>query len=221
MHTSRFRPATPQDVAFLAEGVRIAERIPAADELTIYEAVFGFTRSELDGFLTETLRQDGGDYPLTFGTFFVLERDGDPVACCAGWVEAAHGLPSGHITAMAISRYLGSRRWRERAPFIRALAAAAPSRSPQTLQLESFYTAPAFRGQGSTRRLIEGVLGVLAVGPVAPRTAEISLLAENRQAAGAYAKSGFQAVWTTPTAEEVFRGLTGSRGFMQMRRDLR
>lgn len=218
MNTARFRAATAEDADFLAEGVRIAERIPATDDLTVYEAVFGFTREELDRFLASTLGEEGGDYPLTFGTFFVLEREGIPVACCAGWVEAVHGLPSGHLTAMQISRFLGTKRWRERAQFIRALAASAPARSPMALQLESFYTAPQFRGRGSTRRLIEGVLGVLAAGEGSPRTAEISLLVENRPAAGAYAKAGFEPVWTTPLVDGLFREVTGSRGFLQLRR---
>lgn len=220
MELARFRPATVEDVDFIAEGVRIAERVPASEDLSVYEAVFGFTRAELDRFLSSTLTQDGGDYPLTFGTFFVLEREGSPVACCAGWIEAAHGVPSGHIAAMAISRFLGGKRWRERAPFIRALAESAPPRTPMALQLESFYTAPDFRGRGSTRRLIEGAIADLAPNAASPAIAEISLLAENRQAAGAYSKAGFESAWSTPSVNEVFRGLTGSRGFIQMRRNL-
>lgn len=50
--------------------------------------------------------------------------------------------------------------------------------------------------------------------------AEISLLKENHVAAAAYAKSGFEVTWSTPDIDEQFFALTGSRGFLQMRRVL-
>jgi GNAT superfamily N-acetyltransferase len=221
MDDLHFRPATRLDVGFLVKAVRAAERVPVGeDDACIYETVFGFTHDEVDRFLTESLSEEGDGSPLTFRTFFVLEAGGRPVACCSAWVEAAGGAPSGRITAMMISRFLGSARWRECMPAVRALADSVPPRTPGAAQLESFYTDPEYRRRGATHHLIEGALRALATGSAAPGIAEINLLRENEAAARAYAKSGFEVVSSTAPTNALLERLTGSRGFIQMRRSL-
>lgn len=215
-----FRAATPDDVGFLVDAVRISERVPIGRETSLYESIFGLSREEVDAFLAESLLQDVGGCQLSYRTFHVLADGERPVACCSAWVEAARGAPSGRLVAMTISRFIGVARWKARMMAIRALSASVPSRTPMTLQLESFYTRPEFRGQGATSHLIDGAIAALASRDVRPRTAEISLLAENVGAARAYMKSGFEHVWSTSPGNPRFRELTGSAGFIQMRREI-
>lgn len=218
MGTIVFREATARDADFLVKAVRRAEQVPLGENRCMYECIVGLTGEEVDRFLSEMLSQDGSDHQLTFRTFCVLANEDVPVACCAAWIEAGKGVPSGLTVAMALSRFIGTKRWRERAPTIGALAACAPRRTPLALQLESFYVEPAFRGHGATTQLIEGVAQTLAHAGRLPESAEISLLQENRGAASAYLKSGFEVAWTTPHIDERLRALTGSNGFLQMRR---
>ncbi len=213
-----FRAATPDDVAFLVNAVRISERVPIGSETSLYESIFGLSRGEVDESLAESLMRDVGGSQLPYRTFHVLADGERPVACCSAWIEAARGAPSGRLVAMTISRFIGAARWKARMGAIRALSASVPVRTPLALQLESFYTKPEFRGQGATGQLIDGALAALATRGIHPQTAEISLLKENAGAARAYLKSGFEHVWSTSPGNPEFKELTGSAGFVQVRR---
>ena len=220
MDAPRFREATALDAGFLAKAVRQAEQVPLGEGRCMYERLVDLTGDEIDRFLVDMLSNDGSDHQLTFRTFSVLEQSGVAVACCAAWIEAARGRPSGLSIAMALSRFIGIKRWREHASAIGVVAECAPRRTPMALQLESFYVEPAHRGRGATSRLIEGVLTTFADAGRLPAFAEISLLQENRDAERAYSKAGFEVVWRTPLVDERLRALTGSDGFVQMRRAL-
>ena len=215
----RIRAAEPRDLAFLVTGIRESERVPA-DGRTMYEAIFAMTTAEVERFLGETLRTGPADWGLSLERFLVSERAGTPVGACAAWVEAAHGVPSGHLAAIAISRFLGGTRWRASGTRVRALASSAPHRSAGALQLESFYTAPEARGLGVSARLIAQAIAHAMAGPGGPPIAEIGLLVENEAAARAYAKAGFAPAWRTAAPNPAFREATGSVGFVQLRRAL-
>lgn len=220
MDEFQFRDATVDDVDFLATATNAAERLPNADGAGMYERVYGLTSEECDRFLRETLAQETRDNQLTFRTFGVLMRGSRPVACCSAWVEAQGGQPSGLKLAIAVSRFIGSKRWRERNSASAVLARCSPKRTPGALQLETFYVEPGSRGMGGTGRLINDVLRKFMGTEEPPSVAEISLLIENQAAAAAYAKSGFDVAWSAPDTDEQFLALTGSRGFVQMRRVL-
>ncbi len=220
MQALQFRKATAEDVGFLARAVQTAERVRLGDDRTIYESVFGLTQQEVEEFVVGALAREGGEGPLTYRNFCVLAREDAPVACCSAWIEAMQGVPSGHIVGTAVSRFIGARRWRERAAGIRALARAAPRRTPLALQLESFFVDPSIRGRGATGLLISGVLRKYAARDQAPEQAEISLFSENESAVRAYAKAGFEVAWRTEATTALFSELTGSLGFLQMRRAL-
>jgi GNAT superfamily N-acetyltransferase len=219
MDELRFREATIDDVGFLVTASKAAERLPTGGD-GMYQRVYGLTNEEVDRFFTETLAQDTKDNQLTFRTFNVLVRGAQRVGCCSAWVEAQSGQPNGLKVAMAVSRFLGAERWRGRSTSSAVLAKCAPKRTPGALQLETFYVVPEDRGKGLTARLIQGVVKRFSDAERPPPLAEISLLRENQAAAAAYAKSGFEPGWSTADTDEQFLALTGSRGFLQMRRVL-
>jgi len=220
MDELRLRQATIDDLSFLVTASRAAERLPNGDGDGIYERVYGLTNEEVDRFFSETLAQDTKDNQLTFKTFNVIVLGAQPVACCSAWVEAQSGQPSGLKVAMAVSRFLGAGRWRDRSASSTTLAKCAPRRTSGALQLETFYVVPDCRGKGLAGRLIEGVVERFSCAGRAPSLAEISLLRENKAAAAAYTKAGFEPGLSPATTDEQFFALTGSRGFLQMRRVL-
>jgi GNAT superfamily N-acetyltransferase len=215
-----FRRASDSDAEFLAMAIHAAERVPLGEGVSLYECVFGLTREEVGRFLVETLLEQSAGHQLGLGSLFVLEQGRRPVACCAGWIEALDGPPSGMVVATAVSRFVGRQRWKDRRTSIGLLAKCTPSRSTSALQLESFYVDPALRGQGAAGRLIEGVLGTYEVRDRIPEYAEITLLQENEPASRAYGKAGFKVVRRTERNHDAFAAMTGSRGFIQMRRHL-
>jgi len=141
------------------------------------------------------------------------------VACCTQWVESEGAAPSGTTVAMLMSRFLGISRLRSRASFIRALAAVAPKRTAGSLQLESFFVAPEFRGAGLAAALTSYCISETTARSTTTH-AEISLLAENTAAARAYRSAGFESFWHTPANDPLFAERTGSAGFVQLRRTI-
>jgi GNAT superfamily N-acetyltransferase len=219
MHELVFRPALVSDVAFLTRAICAAERLPLAEPCTMYERMFGMTPVELDAFLTEALVSDGVGHQLTVRSFNVLEASGKPIACCAAWIESASGQPSGLKTSVLVSRFLGATRWRACASAIRAVGRNAPRRTALSLQLETFFVEPAHRGRGLTRQLIEeSVVSVLRES--SPGAAEIVLLRENVHARAVYEHCGFSLAWQTDVRDAEFEALTGSTGYLLLRRAL-
>jgi GNAT superfamily N-acetyltransferase len=203
--------AQTHHLPFVVEAMLAAERVPRG--MTMYEAIFGVSSDELRTFLAETLSYDAPGRPLSLGSFRLLAVDNAPVACCASWVEPRDGTASGAWVAMALSRHLGIGRFRARAREIRLLSEMAPRRSPGTLQLESFFVQPEFRGRRLTEQLIGHCLTQDSGGATA---AEISLLEENRPAISAYSEAGFLERWRSTAEPDAFNELTGSRGFVQL-----
>ena len=203
--------ALSSQLGFIIDAILAAERVPIGR--TMYESVFGISVDELRLFLSETLMQDSIGRPLSLGAFRVLTEGGEPIACCAAWVEPRDGMASGTWTAMALSRHIGMSRFRSRSGAVRTLAEVSPRRSPGILQLESFFVRPEYRGRGLTRRLIDESLRADDTGNV---RAEIGLLEENSSAMGAYSAAGFVECWRTRSSTDAFYSLTGSRGFVQL-----
>ena len=219
MDNATLRSATPDDVSFLVRGILAAERLPSNADVTTYERVFGMEREELIGFLRGILAQPTAGHQLAYGSFHILALQGEPVACCAAWVEALNGAPSGKIIAVALSRFLGIQRWKARRGYIQSFMASVPPRSVGQLQLESFFVEPSARGRGMTAQLIEGVLEHSSSLTNRPSAAEISLFRENSAAIRAYQKAGFEIGWSSPP-NEALQDLLGSRGFVKMQRSL-
>src|SRR5436190_7874094 len=121
-----FREAAIDDVPFLVIASRNAEQLPNGDGDGMYERIYGLTHEECDRFYAETLAQETKDNQLTYRTFNVLTRGDRTIGCCSAWVEAQSGQPSGLKLAMAVSRFLGAKRWRERTPSSATLAKCAP-----------------------------------------------------------------------------------------------
>lgn len=218
--TGLLTPATEAEIDFLVEAIVSAERLPNDNVRTMYEVIYGISREELAEFLRVALRSDHVGSPLSLMAFRLIFENGLPIACCAGWMEASTGVPSGSLVAMLLSRFLGAKRLRTRSEEIRLLASVAPKRSPHTLQLESFYVTPDWRGRGYTRRLIEGYFAEYSERASRALSAEISLLLENTAARRAYTAAGFDEQWSTEICPPRFRELTGSNGFCQLRRTL-
>jgi ribosomal protein S18 acetylase RimI-like enzyme len=215
-----FRRAAPSDVPFLIVAVKAAERVRTGEDLSSYEKLFGMSAVEFDTFLARTLPLEGSGHQLTFGTFYVVTRNEEPVGCCSAWVEAANGVASGFKVATALTHFLGSRRWNAGRAGIKAFSGCAPHRTPGALQMETFYVDPGSRGRGITAHLIEAVLSSFRAASLAPEAAEISLLNGNREALRAYEKAGFQLHWKSNTDSPFFEQLTGCSGFLQLRRAL-
>lgn len=214
------RAARPDDIPFLVGSVRASEQLPGNASDSMYHRIYGLSDSEVDQLVTESLSAETEGHQLSLGSFLIVSHFDTQIGCCARWIENAGGKASGARLAMLISRSLGLSRWRTRAAAIRAISGSAPLRSVGALQLESFFVAEAFRGMGIVGTLVNAAIRSVEGVERSPTVAEISLLVENEAATRAYRKLGFDPVHAASIACEQFVELTGSSGFIQLRRYL-
>jgi ribosomal protein S18 acetylase RimI-like enzyme len=214
-------PATSDDDDFLVEAILAAEQLPRHDGATMYEILLGVSRESCDEFFRFALNQDSKGHQLSRSSFIVIWVGATPVACCAAWVEATGSQQSGMSTAFLMAEFLGRETFKHRMRALRTISQSAPKRSTGTIQLETFYVARTFRGRGLVSRLIGEALQRRAESSsFPPPSAEISLLSENRAALGAYLRSGFRQVSRPPSVSSGFAELTGSIGYLQLRKEL-
>lgn len=221
MSNYTLRRATSQDAHLLIEAILAAERLPLADDRSMYEALLGFDRRECMAFLQFALGQNVAGHQLSYDSFRVLCCGGEPAACCATWIEGVNAAPSSFAVAMLMASFLGKERWAARAPALRIVSATVPKRTQGYLQLETFFVAPRHRGQGLVTRLINEIAFEHSVPEsAAALTAEIVLFRENQSAIRAYRAAGFLRSVPTADASSEFIALTGSRGYLHIQRDL-
>lgn len=211
-----FRPARPDDQSFLLEAIVQAEKLTNGQ--SSYAAIYGMNEAEVQAFLAKALALPGRGCQLSLDCFFVLIHASCPVACCCAWVEADDGVSSGFKLAAILTRFLGLPALRAAAPALRAFAQVSPVRTPGALQLEAFYVAPDFLGQGLVDRLIASVQQAFAASGRLPQRAEISLLQENTRALRAYTHAGFSLKAKSPAPPALFVDLTGSAGMIQLQK---
>jgi GNAT superfamily N-acetyltransferase len=192
------RPATLQDVPFLARAIREAEA--GGGGAATYERLFDLTETECLATLAAMLEEEIDGSELSVGAFLLAEDAANqPIAACAAWVEGAEGQPSSLLKAQLLHHTLGPERFRAAQPRLRLLAEVALERTQGALQLESFFTHPNARGKGIARQLIAAQLHRHP----AARRAEIQLTTANAAARAAYARAGFaeQATRRHPSPE--------------------
>ena len=213
-----FRKAALTDLAFIIRAVKAAERLGTCEASgSTYEKLFILSSTEVDALLDQALTIESSGYQLTLSTFYVCTQDEVPVACCSAWVEAADGVASGFKIASVLSEFVGLDKWIDAKAAIKAFSNASPQRTPGSLQMETFFVEPDCRGQGLTSKIIADVTRLFHSALLSPKIAEITLLERNSEALRAYEKAGFHIYRKGAPGNPLFKELTGSVGFIQLR----
>jgi GNAT superfamily N-acetyltransferase len=219
MAFTNLRRAAVADMPFLLEAIVAAEG-GADGRPTTYENLLSLSRDALLAVIPKMLAAGGSGHPLALASFFILEDGQAPLATCAAWIEGEGGVASGFKVAMLLREFCGAARWVESKHRIRALSSGTPPRTPGTLQMETFFVVPTERGKGTTARLIAAVLDWHKHANVPFPGVEISLLEDNTSALKAYRRAGFRIQQECKSTGPVFREITGSDGFVQLRLDV-
>jgi len=203
------RPAQPEDMSFIVDCIRSAES--AGTGRVSYAEIFGLTPQELDHLLTQLADDDTGQHEHSLNAFYILEREGKPVAGASAWIEGQEGLPSGTLKSQVISFALGFDRWRQATEQLKQVASINIARQTGALQLDGFYTVPEERGKGHVQMLIHQIVDLKLRQHPELNKAQILLMNENPAAQKAYRKAGFEVVRETRTDDTaVIRMLNGS-----------
>lgn len=212
--STRLRPATPDDRAFLAWVMLAASRshLPRG----IWDLMVGGEDASVLAFLERLVNSEVPTF-CHHGRFLIAEVDGVPAAALSGYSGADGPGPLGEIEAKAYQD-LG---WSEDALIaanarVSEIAPCFPEQPPDAWIVEWVATRPEFRRRGLVHSLLESML---ARGRSAGwRRAQISILIGNTPAQCAYERVGFRILDERRSA--VFAARVGCPGIARLARTL-
>lgn len=212
------RPATEADAPFLAEAIISAEG--SGGKPVTYQGLFNFTDQELQEALTAAAAEDLPGCELCYPNFLIAETpEAEPVAACAGWLEAEEDVSSNLIKAQLLPHVVGLQRWKSARERLRLFAGVSIARSPGALQLDEFYVRPAHRRKGLVTQLIAAHRERFAAKPYALE--EIILSDANTRAQKAYQKAGFTELRRTHSEDPALRQVLNGNGLVLLQRQAR
>ncbi len=208
----QLRIGEEKDTPFLAKTVREAEA--SGGPRSTYGVLFELPPQRVEEKLHDLIEENIEGCELGFSNFIVVtDRDGVPVAACAGWIEGTGNQASGFLRGQMLSYGFGPERWKDAQEGLRALSQVHPQRTPGAFQLESFYVDPVMRGRGLVGRMIdkhfERHAGQFEI-------AEIQMANHNRAARRSYEKAGFKMTNELISDSPLLRAILGTNGMLLM-----
>lgn len=203
----KFREATADDVLFLIDCVLHAEQV--GDTSTTYQQIFKITLSEVVGLLQKIFEEECSEQEICAEQFIVIEHNQELIGGCSAWIEP-DGLSSAHLKAQLLAHCLGNDKFGQHLSVLRLFNTCHIPRTPGTLQLESFYISPEFRGQQLLKELIDNQITIYKKKFPTCSIAEIQLTNSNLRALRAYQKCGFEQDAVSEINNEIIPYLGGS-----------
>lgn len=207
------RKAIQNDIPFLIDCILAAEGFAGK---STYEIIFDLSREEVRNILTKIFEEDIENQEICVNSFAVIEYKSQWVAGCAAWIEGKENIGSGTLKATAFSYFVTDKL--KNNPKIEALADVNIPRTFGTIQLESFYTIPEFRGKKLSNLLIDFHLGNLKNKAI--HAAEIITVTENQSAIRAYQNANFKIVENSTSENPLVKEILGANGKTLLRRKL-
>ena len=208
-----FRQATPADIPFLVICVLQAERVNTA---STYQQIFSLSLSETQKLIQTIFEEDCSEQEICASQFLVIEYAGKLIGGCSAWIEPTD-LSSAHLKAQLLAFSLGNEKFQEAIPVLKLFTYCQIPRTPGSLQLESFYIDPNFRGQNIIQKLIENQIAIFT--NQSCNTAEIQLTNNNIRALKAYQKCGFAQDFESNTDDRLIPYL-GANGKIRLTQKL-
>lgn len=213
------RQAELSDIDFIIEAIIEADR--SETERISYCNIFNLSLSELKIILKNILLEniEGSEFCLSH--FKVALVEGVLAGACSSWIEASDDMPSYLIKFSLLSQYLGEENIefsKRIAPIIKGLHT---DRENSTLQIESVYVHPIFRGMGIGVKIInEHFKHSKLVHPELEK-AQLIVTYDNNSALSAYHKLGFSVVKKFFVDDEKILTILPSNCLVLMERDLK
>ncbi|MEI8203705.1 MAG: GNAT family N-acetyltransferase [Bacteroidota bacterium] len=183
------RQAKVCDVDFLIEAIIEAEK-SGSDKIS-YCTLFDLSEQELKAILRNILAEDIEGQQLCISGFAVVCVGDKAVATCCSWIEGQDGMSSSIITGSLLGEYIPDLNFKIGAEKNDLLKSIHIEREKGSLQIESVYTRPEFRGKGFIRKLIQYHCKNKSENQKGVDKIQIIVAESNTSAFTAYQKMGF------------------------------
>ena len=213
------RQAEISDIDFIIEAILEADRSDT-DRIS-YCTIFNLSRVEFRKILREILIEDIQGSELCLSDFLVATVEGETAGACCSWIEAIDGNPSYLIKYSLLSQYLSEDNIEYSkgvGSFIKGLHI---DREKQTLQIESVYVNPNFRGLGISGRIINEHFRQKKLQYPDLEKAQLIVTDENSSAISAYKKIGFNIIQKFKIDNEMVLKILPSNSLVLMEKNLK
>lgn len=213
------RQAELNDIDFIIEAIIEADR--SETERISYCNIFNLSTAELKVILKNVLLEniEGSEFCLSH--FKVALVEGVHAGACCSWIEASDGNPSYLIKFSLLSQYLSEENIehsKKIAPIIKGLHT---DREIATLQIESVYVHPSFRGFGIGVKIINEHFNQSKLVHPELEKAQLIVTYDNNSALSAYKKLGFSVIKKFFVDDEKILTILPSNCLVLMERSLR
>jgi ribosomal protein S18 acetylase RimI-like enzyme len=186
------RNAEKKDFEFLAECILSADQSNGPH--SSYSQIFNLSKQTFHSIIIQMLDEEMEGTELSPVHFLIAEANSIPVAAVSSWVEGAFDAPSWMIRSGLFREYIPKKNIEAAASVKRITEEMVLQRTEGTLQIESVYTHPDYRGKGYAAMLIrEHAIRKIAEFPEL-KIAELMVYLGNDAASRAYEKLGFKEV---------------------------
>lgn len=213
------RQAEISDIDFILEAILEADR-SETDRIS-YCTIFNLSRADFSNILRDILIEDIQGSELCLTNFLVATIEGKTAGACCSWIEAVDGYPSYLIKYSLLSQYLSEANieYSKRiGPFIKGLHI---DREKQTLQIESVYVNPNYRGLGISGLIIDEHFKQKKLHYPDLEKAQLIVTDENSSAISAYKKIGFTITQKFKIENEMVLKFLPSNSLVLMEKNLR
>ncbi len=183
------RQATIADKEFVM--LAIAEAEKSGNDTISYCNIMGVSEQEFLEMLSNMLDEEIEGQEMYIPGFLIALVNGIPAAASCSWVEQSGNMASSTLKSNLLMYHTARSVLLAAMPAIAALKEVNIDRTPGSLQIESIYTSPQYRGRGLTGLLIKEHIAQHKTAHPAITKAQITLLGCNEAARSAYTKAGF------------------------------
>jgi GNAT superfamily N-acetyltransferase len=206
------RQADNQDISFLAKAVIEADK--SGTNKSSYASIFCMDERALFQSIETLFSFDLEDCEFSVASFCICEFDGMPVGACAAWIENLNDLPSWQIKSSAM-RYVVSKEALINLGNIQSLVSAfMPTRTSGSLQIESVYVEPEYRGKGILGKILSFQEARWKNKEHHVNLVEVMTYLSNETAIRSYEKYGFRKERESFIADDGILNIYPSRGMV-------
>lgn len=185
-----FRPATINDVSFLADVIIAAEK-SNSDKLS-FSTLFNVPEDKAKSLVISMLEEEVDGCELSISSFLIAEKDGEAAGAFGAWIErfdesAASGILKSNLIGFTFGRdsieFLMTK-----SHLVKELVT---EREPMALQLEYLFVPVKHRGKGIADGLIQRLIAKGIQTYPGLKKVQVQVFKNNKPAVKLYERNGF------------------------------
>ena len=206
------RRATAADRNFLIQAIIEADK--SGTDKSSYCSLLNINEEELAVLLNNIFEYELDGFEFCDNAFCVLEYESLPVGTCASWVENIDGSPSWQNRMLSIRSEASKESLDHMLSLQHLVEGVMPSRTPLSMQIESVYIAPSFRGKNLFNKMVEFHHQEALLLLSSLNSLELMVYDNNIAAINSYIKSGFEIIQQTKSTSPELKNIFPSDGML-------